>query len=248
MSFERPLRGSCHCGRNLYIIQFPKETTQTAQVLFNMHPSHRSTLATPLPCYLRVPLGWYHSTTVAAHADETRSQIRRVYTSPREQHAMRHFCGFCGTPLSYWSEQPRSEADFIHLTLGSLVPEDLGDLEDLGLLPASPSPSEAEGEEKGETRVDETGQEERDTNMGVGVLPWFDTLTEGSRLGVLRKAEGASVSRTGTGPGTVRVEEVVEWTGDGGAESPRKRKLGDVEGAAEVEDGGGVALGNIVPT
>jgi hypothetical protein len=52
MSFDRPLRGGCHCGRNLYIIQFPKNYThnpasptatnqQTAQVLFNSRPSHR---------------------------------------------------------------------------------------------------------------------------------------------------------------------------------------------------------------
>ena len=49
--------------------------------------------------------------------------------------AKRHFCGFCGTPLSYWSENPKSEAEFISLTLGSLVGDDLRDLDELGLLP-----------------------------------------------------------------------------------------------------------------
>ncbi|KAJ4292199.1 hypothetical protein N0V88_005828 [Collariella sp. IMI 366227] len=52
----------------------------------------------------------------------------------------------------------------------------------------------------------------------------------GSRLGTLRRAKGSRMNRAGT----VRVDwEVAEWTADdeavGGAESPRKRKLGDVE-------------------
>jgi hypothetical protein len=67
----------------------------------------------------------------------------------------------------------------------------------------------------------------------TGGLPWFDTLTEGSRLGTLRRAKGGSTNRSGT----VRVEwEIVEWSEDEtGGESPRKRKLDEVEGA--VEDG-----------
>ena len=43
MSFNRPIRGGCHCGRNLYMIQLPSDqpATQTAQILFHSHPSHR---------------------------------------------------------------------------------------------------------------------------------------------------------------------------------------------------------------
>lgn len=70
----------------------------------------------------------------------------------------------------------------------------------------------------------------------VGALPWFDALTEGSRLGTLRRAKGGGTDPTGR----VRVEwEVVEWSEDdaGGAESPRKRKLEEVE---VVGGGGGV--------
>jgi hypothetical protein len=104
-----------------------------------------------------VPLTWYHTLTFPLHADETNSQIHRVYrpaaadetSSSQEEDAsttMRHFCGFCGTPLSYWTESPRSEADFICLTLGSLVPEDLEGLEEWGVLPPSPlSPSPLSG-------------------------------------------------------------------------------------------------------
>jgi len=82
-----------------------------------------------------VPLTWYESSTFAFFGDETHATIRRCYTSPNDQSSKRYFCGFCGTPLSYWSEEPPSEADYISLTLGSLAGSDLQDLEELGLLP-----------------------------------------------------------------------------------------------------------------
>ncbi|KAK4038473.1 hypothetical protein C8A01DRAFT_47932 [Parachaetomium inaequale] len=274
MSFDRPLRGGCHCGRNLYIVQFPKDidtttTTQPVQVLFDSHPSHRSTLG-PLPSYLRVPLQYYRTLTLPFHADETNAQIHRVYDDHHPHHTTkRHFCGFCGTPLSFWSETPRGEADFIRLALGSLLPEDLGDLEELGFLDSpSSTPSTRSGGGRGAASSpdedDEDGDEVREDgggvdmdargmgmagtgagekqvvvggaeNMGrVGALPWFESLTEGSRLGTtLRRAWGGGTDATGR----VRVEwEVVEWNEDdevGGGGSPRKRKLEEVEGAVE---------------
>jgi hypothetical protein len=212
-----------------------------------------------------VPLAWYHTLAFPLHADETNSQIHRVYrpaaaaAAAAEDASMRHFCGFCGTPLSYWTESPRSEADFICLTLGSLVPEDLEGLEEWGVLPPSLSPSPLEG---GGTPVE--GGREGDTVMAgagaevgvgvertmvgervgggggewVGALPWFDALTEGSRLGTLRRAKGGGTDRSGR----VRVEwEVVEWSEDdvgGDAESPRKRKLEEVERAGGGSAGG----------
>lgn len=157
--------------------------------------------------------------------------IRKVYTSPREQHTMRHFCGFCGTPLTYWSEEPRSEADYIQLTLGSLCSEDLGDLEDLGLLPEpdsapqTPTDPAMAAPEEGQLAV-HSGRET------VGNVPWFETMVEGSRLGNLRTAKGSGQSRDGT----VRVEwEIVEYTGDGGSDTPQsgKRKLDERD-----DDGG----------
>ncbi|KAK3947747.1 hypothetical protein QBC32DRAFT_76037 [Pseudoneurospora amorphoporcata] len=227
MSFERPLRGGCQCGRNRYIIQFPQHTTQSAQVIFNSPPSQYISHASPLAAFLRVPLAWYHSTALSFSPDERTSMIHRAYTSPFEQHSMRHFCGFCGTPLSYWSEEPRSEGDFIQLSLSSLHPEDLADLEDLGMLPDS--------ESEGEPEVDVTKKQEGKeavTQVGrqiVGGIHWLDTLVEGSRLGTLRASKGRHQNTSGT----VQVEwEVVEWTeGDNGSSSssPRngKRKLGD---------------------
>ncbi|KXX74347.1 hypothetical protein MMYC01_209815 [Madurella mycetomatis] len=265
MSVDRLLRGGCHCGRNRYIIQFPRDetTTHRAQVLFHPQPSshhpsaHKLATGSPLPAYLRVPLQWYHSSTCAFFPDETNAQIKRVYTSPREQHAMRHFCGFCGTPLSYWSEEPRSEAEFIQLTLGSLSPGDLADLEDLGLLPGSPAPgadSEDEGdgvEGGGDTALLGTAGPKLASSLGhlgtVGALPWFDSLTEGSRLGTLRRANGE-----GTNPGgTVRVQwEVVEWTEEADDEMAAagsrngKRKIGELEEVtAETEGMEGVLRG-----
>ena len=75
----------------------------------------------------------------------------------------------------------------------------------------------------------------------MGALPWFDALTEGSRLGTLRRAKGGGMDRSGR----VRVEwEVVEWSEDdmGDAESPRKRKLEEVERA----DAGGGQMEGVV--
>ncbi len=162
--------------------------------------------------------------------------IHRVYTGPHEQHAKRHFCGFCGTPLTYWSEEPQSEAELIQLTLGSLSTEDLHDLEDVGLLPDE------------DDEVDETPGTPKETNMTgtddeaviytgretLGGLPWLDTLVEGSRLGNLRTSKGKSQSRDGH----VRVEwEVIEWTeGDDGnddATRPGKRKFDERDEAME---------------
>ncbi|KAK3375433.1 hypothetical protein B0H63DRAFT_496597 [Podospora didyma] len=260
MSFERPLRGSCNCGRNRYIIQFPKDAAHAAQVLFNSNPSHRISQASPLASFLRVPLQWVHSTTLPFFPDETSSMIHKAYISPYEQHTMRHFCGFCGTPLSYWSEEPRSEADFIQLTLGSLLPQDLADLGELGFLPGLddtgdeivtdsntphghlanrtsrivPTPKDqdiAMREAQSDNNiVTTTSFTGRET---VGALPWLDTLTAGSRLGTLRTVKGYG----GNHNGTVRVEwEIVEWSADDDdASRTGKRKLDDREGTSAME-------------
>ncbi|KAH9438073.1 hypothetical protein MCOR02_001714 [Pyricularia oryzae] len=131
----RPLRGGCQCGRNAYTVNLPENASELAQVLFDADPRHRIFQASPLAAFLRVPLSWYQSSTFPFFDDERSGAIRRTYTHPAQQASKRNFCGFCGTPLSYWSEDPPSEADFIRLTLGSLCHEDLGDLEELGLVP-----------------------------------------------------------------------------------------------------------------
>ncbi|KAK0711635.1 hypothetical protein B0H67DRAFT_493835 [Lasiosphaeris hirsuta] len=231
---DRPLHGGCHCGRNRYVIQFPP--TSPPQILFDTRASHRSALASPLSAYLRVPLAYVRSTTRPFFPDETTTMIHRVYTSPHATHTMRHFCGFCGTPLSYWSEEPRSEADFIQLTLGSLEPEDLADLEELGCLPGSGASLEEASDREGEGKAGKAGK----GREMVGAVPWFDALMEGSRLGTMRKSKGHSTNNSGT----VRYEwEVTEWVegddGDQGGEEvidasrSGKRKLADHENAME---------------
>ena len=178
--------------------------------------------ASPLSAFLRLPLSWYHSTTFSFFPDETSAAIHRVYTPPAQEHSKRHFCGFCGTPLSYWSEEPRSEADYIHVTLGSLSSEDLGDLEELGLLPdpedkpASPAAPSSEA-----------GGDAAPAGRETLSLPWFDSMVAGSQLGKIRTSKGTSQSRDGK----VTVEwEVVEWTADdheADQPSPAKRSRQD---------------------
>ncbi|KAG6007818.1 hypothetical protein E4U21_005538 [Claviceps maximensis] len=240
MSALRPLRGGCLCGRNRYIIALPEDGIEQAQVLFSTDRLHQEPLATPLAAYIRVPLTWLHSTTFAFFDDETHAMIRRVYTHPSQQHAKRNFCGFCGTPLSYWSENPRSEADYIHLTLGSLLREDLQDLEDLGLIPEDDEDEALEQEKEDNQDGDkEAGSRNHGTTLRQSFgVPWFDSMVEGTRLGRLRRTHGIKHS----GNGAVKVEwEITEQsdTPPGGgddvdAESvaglPGKRKLQDREG------------------
>ncbi|KAK0389302.1 hypothetical protein NLU13_2877 [Sarocladium strictum] len=239
MSALRPLRGACQCGRNRYIIAIPEESVTKAQVHFNTEPEHQIPLATPLAAYIRVPLSWYHSTTYAQFHDETHALIRRVYTHPSRSYSKRHFCGYCGTPLSYWSEQPQTEADFINITLGSLVREDLRDLEDMGLI------DDASSTDNDPSTQQHTSVSSRERNMALRQsygVPWFDSMVEGTRLGRMRRTHGIQRSSDG---GDVTIEwEIVEYTGDGadrdddinmsggpggGPSTPSKRKLEDRE-------------------
>ncbi|KAK7737729.1 hypothetical protein SLS53_006348 [Cytospora paraplurivora] len=206
-------------------------------------------IANPLSAHIRVPLTWYHSATFAYFPDETASTIRRLYENPFEGHARRHFCGFCGTPLTYWSEQPRSEADYIHITLGSLCREDLGDLDDLGLIPGSPAsedetselptlptrggrePSQATAEAL-QAPVAATSASLQPVGRDTLSIPWIDSIVEGSRLGGrLKRTKGTRQSADGT----TRVEwEIVEYNDEdnddeagGSSGNNGKRKLGD---------------------
>ncbi|KAH8663592.1 hypothetical protein BGZ60DRAFT_411688 [Tricladium varicosporioides] len=220
------LHGGCSCGRNRYIINIPQDASEAAQVFFDNGAAHRRSQATPLSAWLRVPLSWYQSTTYAFFEDETHNSIRRSYTSPHEEGSQRQFCGFCGTPLSYWTESSVGDADYISLTLGSLAGSDLRDLEDLGLLPQEALEDTEEDTEiiyNGTTHARSTALS-REAHEG---LPWFETMVEGSRLGKIKKSRGQQQS----GNGRYRVEwEIVEWTDEGENEAPgsMKRKLGEV--------------------
>jgi hypothetical protein len=175
-------------------------------------------LATPLAAYIRVPLTWYHSTTHAFFPDETHNAIRRAYSHPSHQAEKRQFCGYCGTPLSYWSEDPAPEADFIHLTLGSLLREDLQDLEEMGLIPEESDEEEdankePESEKKQQQQQITTAPNKSDVLRQSYGVPWFDGLVEGTRLGNMRRKHGIRHS----GDGNVRVEwEIIEYSDGSG--------------------------------
>ena len=189
--------------------------------------------AFPLSAWLRVPLSWYRSTTYAFFDDETHASIRRCYTSPIENNSKRHFCGFCGTPLSFWSEEPETEADYISLTLGSLATSDLRDLEELGLLPKEALEDVEDDKERMETTASFAGNSLVSEDAREG-LPWFETMVEGSKLGKMSRTRGQSR----TGDGRLKVEwEIVEW--DDGSEGETlvtgKRKLDDMTPDSKME-------------
>ncbi|KAL5338488.1 hypothetical protein BJX70DRAFT_366581 [Aspergillus crustosus] len=194
-----------------------------------------------------MPLSWYQSHTQSYFPDETHGTIRRIFSPHHAPHTKRVFCGFCGSPLTYWSEHPLEEADYICVTVGSLYGDDQRVLEDLQLLPrweepdsldsatkqrgsttsplASPSsliiPSEASISELARTY----------THRATDGLPWFEEMVEGSGLGELIKARrriGANNDRSTT------IEwEVSEWTNAGSEADTAtvhaigKRKLGE---------------------
>ncbi|PHH52747.1 hypothetical protein CFIMG_005694RA [Ceratocystis fimbriata CBS 114723] len=155
-SVHRPLRGGCHCGRYRYVVERPLDAIEIGQVLLDTDRLYESSVASLLPAFLRVPLSWYHSSTYALFPDESHSTISRFYSPDESSSCRRNFCGFCGTPLSFWSEEPRSEAEYIQVSLGSMAREDLHDLEELGYIlgPEALSGEEEEGEEENEEDKD----------------------------------------------------------------------------------------------
>lgn len=168
--------------------------------------------ASPISAFIRVPLTWYQSVTVALFPDESPIEIKKVYSGFDDVPTDRHcFCGFCGTALTLWSESPRSEAEYIRVCLGSLDGTDLRDLEDLGLVrfeadeeldekkatKSEPEVQDAEDvpaltaqlmvveEEEHKAGQDDDGDDEYYTptiSLHHG-LAWLDRLMEGSRLG-----------------------------------------------------------------
>lgn len=234
-----PLRGSCSCGRNRYLIRIPEDVTDHARIYFDSSSDNRRHHGTPLTAWLRVPLDWFESHTRSYFPDETHSAIRRTFTPHHAPHTRRNFCGFCGTPLTYWTEAPRDEAEFMSVSIGSLYGRDQRLLEDLDLLPGSSEEEESEEE----SEVDEEVPTNRDpvpvstttaaapSSSSVVVptlaseplrsyrsgmmsgIPWFEEMIEGSRLGRLMKARrGMGVSGDDS---TKFAWEASEWHDDG---------------------------------
>lgn len=217
------VRGSCSCGRNTYIVEIPDNSKQLAQVFFDNSSSNRRYLASPITAWLRVPFSWFHSTTFSFFPDETHRTIRRTFVSPFDSNSRRSFCGYCGTQLSQWQDDSNDSVDFINLTIGSLIDEDVERLEDLGLL-------RLEGEHESEHEAQEGGQVDR-FKPAQGVAhrgaPWFESIVEDTQLGKIKRQKGGHTSNDGT----VEYEwEIFEWTGEDEEEGPSgKRKIGEVE-------------------
>lgn len=192
-------------------------------------------LASPFTAWLRVPLSWFHSSTFAFFPDETHRSIRRTFVSPFDESIHRQFCGYCGTQLSQWSDSSRQEEDFISLTLGSLLSEDLERLEDMGLLePDEPNEEEAQREKEAPRVEKQVTQFKPARAVARRGAPWFEELIENSRLGRIKRQKGGYTSEDGT---TSAEWEIIEWTNEGeeeGRTTPSKRKHGTLE--TEEED------------
>lgn len=184
---------------------------------------------TPLTAWLRVPLDWYQSYTTSFFPDETHSSIRRAFTPIHAPQTRRIFCGFCGTPLTYWTEESQEEAEFLSISVGSLLGDHQRALEDLQLLPED---SEEEDEPSAATE-DSTLMPTQGSSSSVVVpsfgespeisrtlrsgtlngIPWFEEMVEGSRLGrLMRSKRGKGVSDDNTASFEW---EVSEWHDDG---------------------------------
>lgn len=184
---------------------------------------------TPITAWLRVPLDWFQSHTRSFFPDETHASIRRTHTPRHAPHTRRIFCGFCGTPLTFWTEEPRDEADFISVAIGSLFAADQRALEDLNLLPGDSDEEEVEEvlptssalapvpEKSSPVIVPSLGNLpniSRSVRRGTADgIPWFEEMVEGSRLGRLMRARrGKGVSDDQY---TSIEWEVSEWYDDG---------------------------------
>ncbi|KAE8417434.1 hypothetical protein BDV36DRAFT_257071 [Aspergillus pseudocaelatus] len=251
MTSRQPLRGSCHCGRNQYVIQLPEDVSERAEIYFDSSRDSRRIHGTPLTAWLRVPLDWYQSHTESYFDDESRATIRRTFSPAHAPHTQHAFCGFCGTPLSYWTDIPSDEANYMSVTIGSLSGDDQRLLDYLGLLSEDEDGEvEAEGS-RGDRSTDiplhttqaplspsSTIIPSSSGTMGISKtyrqgtvagIPWFEEMIEGSRLGRMMKSRrGFGVSDDNS---TTIQWEVSEWTHDGseGAQSSSssvKRKRG----------------------
>jgi hypothetical protein len=176
-------------------------------------------------------LQWYNLYTESFFPDETHTSIRRSFSPRHAPETQRVFCGFCGTPLTVWTEEPHEEADFMSVSIGSLFSEDQRALEDLDLLPGDFDEEEDEDQVEAEVSgsfttpplgtssvvvpsFTGTGHISRNFQHGrAGGIPWFEEMVEGSRLGrLMRSRRGMGVSDDQS---TSIEWEVSEWHDDG---------------------------------
>ncbi|KAF2858114.1 hypothetical protein K470DRAFT_252060 [Piedraia hortae CBS 480.64] len=214
MSEHTQLFGSCFCERNQYRVVVPTSQASAAQVFFDNGAVSRVAQATPIAAWLRVPLDWYESMTVAHFPDESHSSIKRTFQTPGhadpQRPVRRQFCGYCGTHLTAWDEA--RDADSVDVTLGSLFSQSLDQLRKLHLYPDWEDDSDASSAEEG-------GQADRNTEMEVDVaeskqprarhllqgdgMPYFENLVQDSRLGRIKRQTGSQSLPDG---------RVVQWS------------------------------------
>lgn len=174
-----------------------------------------------------------------------------MFTPTHEPHCKRIFCGFCGTHLSYWTEEPATEADYLSITLGSLLGEDIHALQELDLLPEEitpedfgATPANTESTQVADTMDADQPLSQRRTRTGrLGDLDWFEEMIHGSRLGRTRHTRrGMGASADGSAQVSWEVSEYVDGAndddGDGTQASTNaagsKRKIGDVGSGDDV--------------
>jgi hypothetical protein len=129
--------------------------------------------------------------------------ISRVYEGDHPDCWQRRFCGFCGTPLTYWSDVER---DFILVTLGSLSSAHLNGLADMGFVSEDSETSEV---------LPETPNREKTTSIasepftGVG---WIDDLMQGSPIRNMKITVLRGVQEKQTAERIPAIEwEISEW-------------------------------------
>lgn len=241
MSAEGRLRGSCSCGRYNYVVHIPadEQARSQAHVHFGTRRIDHRSNASLLSAWLRIPLTWYQSATMSFFPDERHHHIARTFTPPDQPACQRKFCGFCGTHISYWTEEPPSEQDFMHITLGSLGARDLLALEDLDLLPKDvegntlTSAVPASSEQAVTTTTPGEDDMQRSVRRGTaGGISWFEEMMEGSQLGHLSKRrKGYGTSADGT---TSVSWEISEYFGSDEAEE-ESTAAGSKRKAVEIE-------------
>lgn len=220
------------------------------------------THSTPLPTFLRTPLTAIQSTTYAFYPDETHSSIRRVFSPSHAPHTKRHFCGYCGTQLSFWREDmsDANAAEWVFVNLGAIGGEGLDTLDAWGILGSLDQDDEDDEEaERTADMEDDTALVSASTRRGpdgrvvrtraqgareVRGQPWFEEVIEGTRLGRIKRSRGGQTNADGRGHVEWSVVEYEEGTGDedegedGELQVPNgngKRKAGEMS-AGESED------------
>jgi hypothetical protein len=196
-------------------------------------------LSLTLALSLRIPLSQIQSTTYAFYPDETHNSIRRVFIPQHAPETKRHFCGFCGTHLTTWSEINREEADWVCVSVASLKNESLERLDDAGFLSAR------EDIESDVLQVGHHQHAEQDDDIGHGHgfqrelvkgASWFDDMIKGSPLGrIRRRVTTATAGGRTSSDGRSRVEwEIVEFQeGDDGGDHDDEGDGNQIQGTGK---------------